>query len=89
MKTDLYKIENSIEKVFNGKPTLFLDQSEFNKVKSKLSKYHYNVFKPYKDSEKVIIYDSVLPDVVLLKIVTKETLKHQDIYSYPQVSENL
>ena len=35
MKTDIYKIQNSIEKVLNDKPTLFLDQNEFNKVKSK------------------------------------------------------
>ena len=79
MKTDIYKIENSIEKVLSGKPTLFLDQSEFNKVKSKLKKSSYNVYYHYIDSEKVIIYDEVLPEVVLFRILTKEKLRHQDI----------
>ena len=79
MKTDIYKIQNSIEKVLSDKPTLFLDQNEFNKVKSKLKKSSYNIYYPYKDSEKVILYDTVLPEVVLFRIVTKEKLRHQDI----------
>lgn len=79
MKTDLYKIENSIEKINNKKSTLFLDQKEFNEVTKRLKKNSYKVYYPYKDSEKVIIYYDTEPNVVLFKIKSFNKLRHQDI----------
>ena len=77
MKRNLYKIDNSIELLSIGKPTLFLDPSEFNQIKYKYKKY--NIFKPYKDSEKVILYINELPNITLFKIESKNALKHQNI----------
>ena len=77
MKKNIYKIENSIELLNIGKPTLFLDQIEYNTIKNKVKKY--NVYKPYIDSEKVILYINELPRVTLFKIESKNTLKHQSI----------
>ena len=79
MKADIYKIENSVEKVLNYKNTLFLDGNEFLLVKSKLKGVFYKVYYPYVDSEKVIIYRDALPDVTLFKIHSYSLLRHQDI----------
>ena len=79
MKSNIYKVENSIEKVLDGKSTLFLDQKEFKEVKAKLKHSDYQIFFPYKDSEKVILYKKELPKVSLMKIKSYGILRHQDI----------
>ena len=79
MKYDLYKIDNSVEKILNKKHTLFLDNNELNLVKSRLHKNQYNIYYPYKDSEKVILYSNELPKVSLFKINSYNKLRHQDI----------
>ena len=79
MKTDYYKIDNSIERIINNKSTLFLDQKELKSVKSRLKKQQYKEYYPYKDSEKVILYTDSIPQVVLFKIKSYEKLRHQDI----------
>ncbi len=79
MKTDIYKIENSIEKLLNGKSTFFLDQKEYKLVTGHLKKSNYKEYLPYKDSEKVILYTSKIPKVCLFRIKSYEKLRHQDI----------
>ena len=79
MKSNEHKINNYIEKILNGKNTLFLDQSEFLEITSKLKKEKYEIYSPYKDSEKVILYSSKPPQVSLYRINSTEKLKHQDI----------
>lgn len=79
MKTNYYKIDNTIERIFDNKYTLFLDGKELNEVKSKLKKYDYNIYYPYKDSEKVILYTDEIPSISLIKINSFNKLRHQDI----------
>lgn len=79
MKKDIYKIDNSIERLKRDKHTLFLDQKEFLEVKSKLHKNEYQIYYPYKTSEKVILYKSDIPKLSLYKINSYETLKHQEV----------
>lgn len=79
MKTDIYKINNAVEKIASGKNTQFLDGRELKLVTSKLKKDEYNVYYPYKDSEKVMLYTGKVPIVKLFKINTVEKLRHQDI----------
>lgn len=79
MKKNMYKIDNSIEKIYMGKNTMFLDMSEFKRVKSKLKGINYSIYYPYKDSEKMIIYTNEIPNVTLFKINTNETLTHSSI----------
>lgn len=76
---DAYKIENTIEKLLNGKPTYFLDNSEFKKVISKIKNKNYNIYELYKDQEKVILYTKEEPKVSLFKIISRDSLRHQDI----------
>ncbi len=79
MKSNIYKVDNSIERVINNRPTLFLDQKEFKEISNKLKRYDFNVYYPYCDSEKLIIYKDILPSVSLFKINSFEKLRHQDI----------
>lgn len=79
MKSDIYKINNAVEKIKNGNNTLFLDQREYKLLTSKLKKYEYKVYYPYKDSEKVMLYTRKVPIVKLFKINTAEKIRHQDI----------
>lgn len=79
MKRDIYKIDNSIEKLLNGKHTYFLDEKEYNEIKFKLKKYDYKIYMPYKSSEKVILYVNEEPNVSLFKVNSYEKLRHQDI----------
>ena len=79
MKKDIYKIDNSIEKLLNNKHTLFLDQKELLDIKSKINKNKYNIYYPNKSSEKVILYKDNIPSVSLYKINSFNELKHQQI----------
>lgn len=79
MKTNEYKINNSIEKVMHGKNTLFLDAKELNLIKGKLKKKEYQIYSPYTDADKVIVYKNAIPKIKLFKIVCPEKIRHQDI----------
>lgn len=79
MKSDIYKINNAVEKIKSGNNTLFLDQREYKLVTSKLKKHEYKVYYPYKDSEKVMLYTEKVPIIKLFKINTAEKIRHQDI----------
>ena len=79
MKKDIYKIDNTIERILSGKNSLFLDGKEYKFVIGRLKKINYEVYFPYKTSEKVIIYTKEEPKVSLFKIDSYEKLRHQDI----------
>ncbi len=74
-----YEIIKNLEKIRNGYPTRFLDSKIQNDVKSKLKKNEYFVYYPYLDSEKVIFYKDIKPQVALLEIISKDKLEHRDI----------
>lgn len=79
MKTNNYKINNSIEKLRNQKNTLFLDQVEQKELRNKLKKKQYKVYSLFKDCDKVIFYKEKVPDIKLFKIENSKDLRHQDI----------
>ena len=79
MKSEIYKINNNVERIKQGRNTLFLDGREFKLVTSKLKKDSYNKYYPYKDSEKVMLYTGKIPKIKLFKIYTVDKLRHQDI----------
>ncbi len=74
-----YLIDKHIEKLYRYGYTDFLLPNEFLQVKNKLKKTEYDVYKPYIDSEKVILYRKIKPEIVLYKIICSEPLRHQDI----------
>ena len=79
MKKNIYNDEKIIEQLYNYGHTNFLTQKELMSVKGKLNKNEYNVYYPFEDSSKVILYKKEEPEVSLLKIEGSNNLRHQDI----------
>ena len=79
MKTNNYKIDNSIEKLNKRKSTLFLDQKEQIEIKNKLKKENYEIYSLFKDCDKIIFYKETPPTIKLFKIENSKNLRHQDI----------
>lgn len=79
MKTNHYKIKNSIEKLLDEKSTLFLDKKEQKQIQRILKKKQYQIFIPYEDADKVILYKESLTNIVLFKIKCPEKIRHQDV----------
>ena len=75
----MFFIEKNLTRFNNLGYTYFLDPLEINKAKSKLKKNEYNIYYPYKDSEKNIIYNKKAPEVLLYEIISEQELRHQDI----------
>ena len=75
----MYNIKKNIDKLNRGEPTFFLEPNEIKEVSKYFKKDEFNIFKPFEEAEKVILYRDKLPKVILFKIVTKETFRHQDI----------
>ena len=76
---DIYIVNKNVEKIKNYRYTFFLDYKLQELVKRKLGKVKYNIYIPYKDSEKVILYSDTIPNVLLYEIKSKNNIRHQDI----------
>lgn len=74
-------LKNSIEKIENEKSSFFLDPKEKEYVLNGLRKKHipYQVYAPYEEAEKVLIYNGQFPEIELLELVSKEILEHRAI----------
>lgn len=72
----IIKYKNMLEKDI---PTNFLDPKEQYDLKCLLKKHDYQIYSPYKDSEKKIFYKNRLPKVILYEIICKTEIRHQDI----------
>ena len=79
MKSDIYKINNMVEKIKVEKHTYFLDRKDLKEVTSKLKNNEYHIYFPYPDGEKVILYTKKIPKIRLFRINSTEKLRHQDI----------
>lgn len=71
-RTYMYNIEKNLTRLDYGQPTFFLDPKELSLVKGKLKKNEYNIYYPYPDSEKNIIYNYNKPEVILYEIKSKQ-----------------
>ena len=79
MKSNNYNIEKIIDSLYNKGYTNFLNPKDLSLVKGKLSKGEYKVYELYPESNKVILYKKDIPDIRLYKILSKVSLRHQDI----------
>lgn len=75
----MYFIQKNLTRFNNLGYTYFLNPNEIDKLKYSLKKNEYNIFYPYPDSEKNIVYHGKCPDVLLYEIHSKIELRHQDI----------
>lgn len=74
-------LQNSIEKIENERSSFFLDPKEKEFVISRLRKKNipYQIYSPYEEAEKVLVYNGEFPEIELLEIVSKKTLEHRAI----------
>lgn len=75
----MYLIQKNLNRLYNGQNSFFLDPKEQSLLKTKIKKGEFNIYKPYKDSEKNIFYSHEIPKVILYEIKCNSILKHQDI----------
>ena len=75
----MYNIKKNIDRLNRNEPTFFLEPTEVKEISKHFKKDEFNIFKPFNEAEKVILYKDKLPKVVLFKIITKDSLRHQDI----------
>ena len=78
-KKDYYIIEKNINKIYRGESTNFLDPTTLKNVINKLKGINYNIYYPYKGSDKVIIYTNKLPEIKILEIISYDKLSHREI----------
>lgn len=81
MKKNAYEVEKNIEKILSGNSTGFLSLKDLRDVQSKLKRSDYNIFLPYEEAEKVILYNKKEPRVFLVKIgyYEKDSINHASI----------
>ncbi len=73
-----YNLEHILEELNSTNSTKFLNPLEYRQVKNKINIKKYEVYKPFEDCTKVIIYKT-LPDISLIKISSIEEIRHQEI----------
>ena len=78
-KKDYYAIEKNISKIIKGEYTNFLDPGIFHKISPKLKNIPHNIYYPYEDSDKVIVYTDKIPKIRVLEIISYEKLTHSEI----------
>ena len=75
----MYFIEKNINKLYQEGFTFFLNPKELNDVTNHLKKNSYFIFSPYSNSEKCILYQNEIPEIILYEIISPTILKHSDI----------
>ena len=73
-----YNLEHILEELNSNNSTKFLNPLEYRQVKNKINVKKYEVYKPYEDCTKVIIYKNI-PNIFLLKVSSVEEIRHQEI----------
>lgn len=79
MKTNYYEIEKNIEKLSRNESTNFITYNTYKEIIKKLPKNSYNIYTPYKDSDKLILFTKNIPTIKLYKINSYHKLTHQSI----------
>ena len=75
MKSD-YNIDRIIDNFYSKGYTKFLNPKDFLLVKNKLPKRTQNIYKPYNEAVKVIIYKKEIPNIIICKITFNSEVKH-------------
>lgn len=75
----IYYVEKNVEKVLNGESTNFIEIKYLGKIKNKLKNIKYEIYIPFSDATKVIIYKNKKVDIKVFEIESKVPIRHQDI----------
>ena len=75
----MYLIQKNLTRFSQQGATYFLKPGDILRLQYHLKKNEYEVYSPYPDAEKKILYRKKNFDVILYKIHTKGEIRHQDI----------
>ena len=75
----MQSFEKELNRFYSQGYTFFLNKSELENITSRLKKNTFNIYKPNKYSEKNIIYQEIIPEIILFEIEIKDNIRHQDI----------
>ena len=78
-KKNYYFIQKNVDRLMRDGVTNFLDPLCLRNVLSKLKGYDYNIYKPFFESERNIIFTFGRVDVSLIEIISYEKLSHREI----------
>ena len=81
MRENVYEVEKNVEKVLRGGSTGFLTKKVCLAVQRRLKKVDFEIFSPFEEAEKVILYGNNIPRVRLFRIdcYKDDELKHSAI----------
>ena len=79
MTKNKYNIESILDSLKNNGYSNFINQESFKSVKKYLKKDEYKIYELYDDCNKVILYKKSIPKLSLLKVSSRESIRHQDI----------
>ncbi len=76
---DMYEIKKNVDKIKRGGYTFFLAPNIYKEVSYRLNKKEYDLYYPYPDSDKVIMYSDSIPKIKLYEIISYYPLSHREI----------
>ena len=76
---NVYEVKKNVDKIRRGGYTFFLSPNIYKEISYILSKDEYNLYYPYPDSDKVILYTSNIPKIKLFEIKSYFKLTHREI----------
>ena len=81
----MYNIKKNIDKLKRGEPTFFLEPNEIKEVSKYFKKDEFNIFKPFEEAEKVILYRDKLPKVIFLTTFLSKKIQAKPIIAKLQI----
>lgn len=76
---NIYEVKKSVDKIRHGRYTFFLTPNIYKKVSYVLKDNEYNIYYPYPDSDKIILYTDKIPVIRLFEIESYFNLTHREI----------
>ena len=76
---NVYEVKKNVDKIRRGGYTFFLTPNIYKEISYILKNYEYNIYYPYPESDKIILYTENLPKVRLFEIDSYFPLTHREI----------
>ena len=76
---NVYEVKKNVDKIRRGGYTFFLTPNIYKEICYILKNYEYNIYYPYPESDKIILYTENIPKVRLFEIDSYFPLTHREI----------
>ena len=76
---NVYEVKKNVDKIRRGGYTFFLTPNIYKEIGYILKNYEHNIYYPYPESDKIILYTENIPKVRLFEIDSYFPLTHREI----------